>query len=482
MNIKLYTDKEIYDITGYCTSVQVQIGLYAPYQNASVDVKVPLELIRDVLPHYEETAAIDLDTWIVISDHIEHEGVQRAIFLGRLTAVSYGVEADSAKESAGIISTPLISITAQSFIAPLIESQLYLSAKQHLKGHIYEVNSYGRLLKSAISSAFRNKRNVGRVLHTLYSTLSRPYRLPDTLASGKSLKAIPVIYNRKRAEKYAPQRAELFQHVFGLALNASHIRPTGAPWSALTALFDADPSIIELFPSLEPKSTDERSNRDGNISNALGSTPVIMYRLKPFIFKPTTMGAEDNVDPESSHVQEHARNVKTLITSSEIIRVGFSVKSADRINGVYVDTPLNASRGVDPFGILGRPIINDADVLRSGLRLYRGQWPFFPVGRNTKPESLTREIQHIIGFVDQIARDQHRYINGTATTRQRLDINAGHWIKLEITGPHTHEYLICYVETITHRSTVFENSIIEKRSTISFTRGFYRTGEPEHGH
>tara|TARA_Y100000592_G_scaffold10880_1_gene15441 strand:- start:31125 stop:32546 length:1422 start_codon:yes stop_codon:yes gene_type:complete len=473
MNIKLYTDKEIFDITGYCTSVQVQIGLYAPYQNASVDVKVPLELIRDVLPHYEETAAIDLDTWIVISDHIEHEGVQRAIFLGRLTAVSYGVEADSAKESAGIISTPLISITAQSFIAPLVESQLYLSAKEQLRGHIYEVNSYGRLLKSAISSAFRNKTNVGRVLGTLYSTLSKPYRLPKTLASGKSLQAIPVIFSRERADQFAPLRSNLYRHVFGLALNASHIRPTGAPWSALTALFDADPSIIELFPSLEPKST------KGEISNALGSTPVIMYRLKPFIFKNPR---RQEVDPDSPQVQEHARNVKTLITSSEIIRVGFSVKSADRINGVYVDTPLNASRGVDPFGILGRPTIDREDVSRAGLRLYRGQWPFLPVGRNTKPESLTREIQHIISLVDQIARDQHRYINGTATTRQRLDINAGHWIKLEITGPHTHEYLICYVETITHRSTVYENSIIEKRSTISFTRGFYRTGEPEHGH
>ena len=473
MNIKLYTDKEIFDITGYCTSVQVQIGLYAPYQNASVDVKVPLELIRDVLPHYEGTAAIDLDTWIVISDHIEHEGVQRAIFLGRLTAVSYGVEADSARESAGIISTPLISITAQSFIAPLIESQLYLSAKEQLRGHIYEVNSYGRLLKSAISSAFSNKRNVGRVLHTLYSKLSSPYRLPKTLAGARSLNAVPVIFSRERADQFAPLRSDLYRHVFGLALNASHVRPTGAPWSALTALFDADPSIIEMFPSLEPKST------KGEISNALGSTPVIMYRLKPFIFKNPK---RQEVDPESSHVQEHARNVKTLITSSEIIRVGFSVKSADRINGVYVDTPLNASRGVDPFGILGRPTIDREDVSRAGLRLYRGQWPFLPVGRNTKPESLTREIQHIISLVDQIARDQHRYINGTATTRQRLDINAGHWIKLEITGPHTHEYLICYVETITHRSTVFENSIIERRSTISFTRGFYRTGEPEHGH
>jgi len=473
MNIKLYTDKETFDITEYCTSVQVQIGLYAPYQNASVDVKIPLELIRDALPHYEDTATIDIDTWMVISDHIEYEGVQRAIFLGRMTAISYGVEALTEKESAGIISTPLISITAQSFIAPLVESQLYLSAKQHLKGHIYEVNSYGRLLKNAISSAFSNKRNVGRVLHTLYNTLSKPYRLPDTLAGGRSLDAVPVIFSRKRADQFAPQRSELYRHVFGLALNASHVRPTGAPWSALTALFDADPSIIEMFPSLEPSSS------KGDISKALGSTPVIMYRLKPFIFN---RPRGQDVDPDSSQVQEHARNVKTLISSSEIIRVGYSVKSADRINGVYVDTPLNASRGVDPFGILGRPTIDREDVSKSGLRLYRGQWPFFPVGRNTKPQSLTNELQYIIGLIDQIARDQHRYVNGTATTRQRLDINAGQWIKLEITGPRTHEYLICYVETITHSTFMNPNSITEKRSSISFTRGFYQTGEPKNDH
>tara|TARA_Y100000114_G_scaffold81963_1_gene75671 strand:- start:3479 stop:4873 length:1395 start_codon:yes stop_codon:yes gene_type:complete len=460
----------VFDLTEYCVSVQVEIGINAPYQSASVDIKVPLELIRDVLPHYEETATIDLDTWIVISDHIEHEGVKRAVFLGRLTAVSYGVEADNTIESAGIISTPLISITAQSFIAPLIESQLYLSAKQELKGHIYEVNSYGRLLKRATSSAFKNKTNVGKVLKTLYDTLSNPYRLPETLAGGKSLDAVPVIFSRQRAETFAPQRSELYRHVFGLAINASHIRPTGAPWSALTALFDADPSIIELFPSLEPQST------KGAISTALGSTPVIIYRLKPFIFE-TPMNQE--VDPDSAQVQEHARNVKVLVTSSEIITIGFSVNSTDRINGVYIDTPLNASRGVDPFGILGRPIIDRDDVSRAGLRLYRGQWPFLPVGRNSQARSFTRQIQHIISLVNQIVRDQHRYINGTATTRQRLDINAGQWIKLEITGPHTHEYLICYVETITHRSTVHQDSVIEKRSMISFTRGFYRTGEPK---
>jgi hypothetical protein len=344
-----------------------------------------------------------------------------------------------------------------------------LSAKQRLSGHIYDVNDYGRLLQRAIKSAFNNSRNVGSVLRTLYTQLSAPYRLPKTLAGGASLDAIPIIHSRARAEQFAPERAKLFRSVFGLALNASHVRPTGAPWSALTALFDADPSIIELYPSLEPQSV------DGQISKALGSTPVIMYRLKPFIFERLK---NQEVDPEAPQAQEHARNVEILISAHEIVKVGYSVRSQDRINGAYVDTPLNASRGVDPFGILGRPTLDREDIERAGLRLYRGQWPFLPTGRGTKATSLNRELQYIIGLVDSITRDNHRYITGTATIKQRLDIKAGQWVKLQIRGPQTSELLVCYVETVTHRTSAYSNSVIERRSTLSFTRGFYQRGEP----
>lgn len=469
MKIKLYTDELIYDISTYTTSAQIQLGLFAPYQSAMIDLKIPLEMIPFALPHYADTATIDLDAWIVISDFIELEAVERAIFLGRLTAVTYGVEASSDKESAGLITAPLISMTAQSFLAPLSESQLYLSAKQQLSGHIYDVQAYGRLLQSAIKSAFHTSRNVGSVLSTIYQYLSAAYRLPKTLAGGASLDAIPIISSLTRARTYAPERVALYRSVFGLALNASHVRPSGAPWSVITALFDADPSIIELYPSLEPQST------EGQISSALGSTPVIMYRIKPFIFERIT---NQEVDPDAPQVQEHARNVSIMIPAYEIITVGYSVRSQDRVNGAYVDTPLNASRGVDPFGILGRPTLDSEDIERAGLRLYRGQWPFLPVGRATKASSLNQELQYIISLVDGITRDNHRYITGTATIKQRLDIRAGQWVKLEIKGPQTSELLVCYVETVTHRTSAYSNSIIERRSTLSFTRGFYQRGEP----
>jgi len=192
MKIVLYTDELTYDISKYTTSAQIQLGLFAPYQSAMIDLKIPLEIIPFALPHYADTATIDLDAWIVISDFIELEAVERAIFLGRLTAVTYGVEASSDKESPGLITAPVISITAQSFLAPLSESQLYLSAKQQLSGHIYDVQGYSRLLQSAIKSAFSTSRNVGSVLSTIYQYLSAAYRLPKTLADGASLDAIPI--------------------------------------------------------------------------------------------------------------------------------------------------------------------------------------------------------------------------------------------------------------------------------------------------
>ena len=200
-----------------------------------------------------------------------------------------------------------------------------------------------------------------------------------------------------------------------------------------------------------------------------------MYRLKPFVFNRIN---NQEVDPEAPQVQEHARGVNLKVSAHEIVRVGYSIKSADRINGAYVNTPLNASRGVDPFGILGRPTLDREDIDRAGLRLYKGQWPFMPTGRDTKEGSLNRELQYIIGLVDQITRDNHRFINGTVTIKQRLDIRAGQWVKLEIRGPETTELLICYTETVTHRTIIYPTSVVEKRSTLSFTRGFFQRGEP----
>jgi hypothetical protein len=467
--VTLYTDERAYEITKYTTAIDLQEMITAPYHQAQITLQIPLHEQSEALPYYEDTGAIDLDSWLVVSEWIEREGVERAIFLGRLNAVSYGIEALSDPDLAGLVASPEINITAGSFIAPLTESQVYLSGKPLLSGHIYELKSFGRLLKRVLSRVLSS--DVGSVLRALYNEFAPHYRLPETLAGGAQLSALPVIHSQARAQQYAPERAPLFRSVFGRAINAAQVRPTGAPWSILSSFFDVDPSLIELYPSLEPASV------SGEVSDFLGCTPVIIYRLKPFIFEALS---SQGVDPNAPAQQEHAARLARIITADEIIRLGVSANAQDRVNSVYVDTPFNESRGVEAFGLVGTPTLDREDIERAGLRMYRGQWPFFPQGRASKAGSLNREVQYTIEIVDRLTRGAHRYLQGTANTAQRLDIRAGQWVKFETPAHDETRYFCAYVETISHSTRALSGGVITRRSTLSLTRGFYTTGEPAH--
>jgi len=399
--VTLYTDERAYEITEYTTAIDLQEMITAPYHQAQITLQIPLHEQSEALPYYEDTGAIDLDSWLVVSEQVD--GARRAIFLGRLSAVSYGVEALSEPDLAGMVAAPEINITAGSFIAPLTESQVYLSGKPLLSGHIYELKAFGRLLKRVLSRV--SSSDVGSVLRALYNEFSPHYRLPETLAGGAKLSALPVIHSQARAQQYAPERAPLFRSVFGRAINAAQVRPTGAPWSILSSFFDVDPSLIELYPSLEP------AHASGEVSDFLGSTPVIIYRLKPFIFEALS---SQGVDPNAPAQQEHAARLARIIPADEIIRLGVS-----------------ESRGVEAFGLVGTPTLDREDIERAGLRMYRGQWPFFPQGRASAQGSLNREVQYTIEIVDRLTRGAHRYLQGTANTAQRLDIRAGMWVKFE---------------------------------------------------
>ena len=118
--INLYTDEEIYDVTPYATSYMIQCGLFAPYQNAQISLSIPLHQLSQALPYRNEReAAIDLDAWLVISDYVDHDPPDRTVFLGRLSAVSYGVEA----RDDGMIASSEVTLAATSFLTPMIESQ-----------------------------------------------------------------------------------------------------------------------------------------------------------------------------------------------------------------------------------------------------------------------------------------------------------------------------------------------------------------------
>ena len=346
--------------------------------------------------------------------------------------------------------------------------QIFLSGKSFgLGGHIYNLKSWGRILKGLLTAPFQN-RNVGAVLRRVFNYFSPSYRLPKKLADGKTLFSIPVVYDHSSSERYAPTRKLYHRSVYGLAVNAAqNPLPQGTAWNMIASSFDVDLNLIELFPSLEP------AKGTGALTKALGATPVLIYRWKPFVF-----GKSNPPKGENEEIAD-ALETSHFIQAGDILNVGLSTSDADRVNAVYIDTPLNESRGVEAFGLVGTPKLNRGDIEQVGLRMYRGQWPFFPQGQKSKNVSLNDAVQHIINIAHKIMINNHLYVRGTITTKQRLDLRQGEWVKLELKHPITKHELFAYIENIRHTTRTLLNGDIERRSTLSIIRGFY-SGERHH--
>jgi len=459
-DIKLYTDDHIYPITDYTTQYTINNSIMAPYESAQLEIRVPYNLEHDVLPF--KGAALDLNTWIVVKEN------DKAVFWGRVTGASYGLVVED-QDAPAMVAGDVIRLTCESWVTALENGQIYLSGKSfNLGGHIYDLKSWGRILKGLITAPFQN-RNLGAVLRRIFNYFAPSYRLPKKLVDGKSLFSIPVIYNKASAKKYAAEREPYHHSPYGLAVNAAqNPTPQGTAWNMVTSAFDVDPNLIELFPSLEPP-----AQNTGALTKALGATPVLIYRWKPFIY-----GLNN---PPKGENEQVAHPTKTIhyIEASDILNVGLSVSDSDRVNAVYIDTPLNESRGVEAFGLVGTPRLNRDDIDKAGLRMYRGQWPFFPKGKKEQNTSLNDAVQYVINCAYKIMINEHLYTRGTITTRQKLEITQGSWVKLELRHPITKHELYAYVETITHSTRTQLNGDIERRSTLSIVRGFY-SGENHH--
>lgn len=466
MRVILYTDVEEVDLTQWVKNISLTKSILEPYDNARLDLAIPYEL--EVLPSVSATGAIDLDSWIVIYHQGREDSRERAVFLGCLAGVTSGFYAVTGGELEGGVRARDVSLRCESWLKVMRAGQIYLSGKTELVGHVLDIDQFGERFRQLGALPFKS-RNVGDALRGFWTELAQHYRLPERLTGSSLGFEVSVISDEETAQRDAPERAPYQKGVYGLALNAvsGALGGSGATaWGIIRSVFSGEANMIELFPSLEPTDTEE-----SDLSKKLGARPVLIYRLKPFTF------SDYHTEKDSALRQventSSASRVARVLFSNDVLSVDLSQSDSDRINGVYVHTPLTPSRGVELFGLAGEPHFNEDDIDRQGLRLFRGQWPFFPQGkRRATAEGYGVEIQNIIDLATAITEDDHRYLNGTLQTRARLDIQAGEWVKVDL-SPHKERALVCYVETVSSNITVREDGVIIQRSTLEFTRGFY---------
>lgn len=461
MKITLYTDTEARDLTRHATAVAWTTSTRAPYLNASVTLAAPFALLDDLAPAGE--GALSLDGWIAVSDTPEGEAVERALFVGPLTGASYTFSAESSAGMEGLRRLDALTLTAGSMLHYMSEAQLTLSARPTAAppGHIYTLQTWAATMRALITAPFSGP-YIGAALARTFSTLAAPYRLPRTLAGGLSLSAIPIAYDAATTSTHAPERAGDARALTGAAINAvsAAAAPSGSPWGLLTSIFDPDPSIAELFLSLEPDPTKRHP-----LGAALNSRPVLLHRFKPFASGALASGAALGALDAPGHPTTRA------LLLDGVMSLRAAQTDADRINGAYISTPLTASRGVDSFGLIATPRLDPVDIERAGLRLYRAQWPYFPPGK--KEGSYSAHSQYLVDITEQITAHQERFMNGDILARYAPHLRAGVWLKTPISDGHRERLLYAYAESLNHTIQISDGGLITRRTSISYTRGFY---------
>lgn len=453
MKIVLYTDDEIINLTPWSSSYSITRSIMSTYETAQIELIIPVELQEEVLPTYGE-GAFSLDCWIVIYDN-DPEEKERAQFWGPLTNYTHGVEAIES----GLILSKHISLNCQSWLYPLEQGQIFLSSNSPNKDHILDINSFWKRFKELGNLPFKNN-NIGEVMTRFFVEIAESYRAPLQL-DNKRLSNIKIVTNEVDALNYTAERAGTFREIFGLAFHAtSTLIQRGNALGLIRDNFQTDTNLIEFFTSLE----DLEGEPESDLEARLNARPVLIYRFKPFAF------GEEAEKIDGVYIKTPSESALE-IPSNLVYSIDYSQSDMDRINAVFITTPLTPSRSIELFGLAGNPHIDNEDIEKAGLRFYSGNWAFFPQGKKSRQETYQKEIQRIIDLSTLVTKDSHHFLNGSIRLKQMLSIKAGVWASINL------EYatFYCYVETVTHNTMATDQGLITRLTTVEFTRGFYDT-------
>jgi hypothetical protein len=221
-----------------------------------------------------------------------------------------------------------------------------------------------------------------------------------------------------------------------------------------------------LFPCTEPVEIP-----GGQVSPAIGGTPALIFRLKPFISGRLDTRAASSAQVAQAQTSDAAALAR-VVPLDAVIELNLSRDDANRINFVYMDTPGAQSRGIDGFGLYGRPRLDREDIARNGLRPFRGSWPFFPRGSRSAGPTIRDQIQAVIDLAAAIVGQSHRFLTGSLLLAYDPELLQGEWLRLPSPGGSEGD-LVMYVEAVQHMITVLPSGAITARSRVQFVRGFY---------
>lgn len=338
-------------------------------------------------------------------------------------------------------------------------------------------------------------------------------------------------------------------------------QPRGTLWQWLMQTFAVDPKLVELFPVLSYPSFRASDFGQGfpvedtpggvvaapaqgrplagemtTLGKALGAQPGLMYRLKPFLLAPLNQATGTRVRKQTEalnpalteddrqrlyEIQPMAERVAVAtakftsygqepvdpldLTDSgwysfdqnEIVEFDFDYDEADRVNAVYVHTPLQPTTQIELYGLLGVPVLSLRDVRKYGLRMYDVEWPFLPSSGDATEDgeqsaSLSEQITALIDlFYAILGCEDESYNFGRGMLISKVYkpwLKAGNWITGELppwdqvedangflraaglSEEPLHSGFTAYATDVKHSCDVDANGTVTRSTMVTFER------------
>lgn len=434
----------------------------------------------------------------------------------------------------GHVETDRVEIVCGSWMNLVANSRVILAAGsvQGEKGFVYGMRQWSRFMRTFMRSLKTHK--PGKLFDKLWRTMVK-VRIPPALSGGKTDaligEQIPVIWNADMCDKFIPTRSHQQLDIHGYAINAfgSSRGPNGSLLQLFRGAFGADQNLTEFFPTIDypwRRQEADKAPYQTAVGRALNAQPVLMYRMRPWLLEPINKKSREAqmAQRNKSGEQEGFEYMKAPSTASERRKVNlfqkatpyhagqsgdvtfteeeaddnvplsgleaeilgmthtpddiyafdYMHKDSDRINGIYVQTPMQPNTTMQMHGGFGQPMLNLHDARKNGLRMYDIDWPMFPATASGSAELLKHKLNAVVEVGGEFFAQGEAFASGTAELRYKPWLTPGTWQSFTPAyseGTTGGLRIIAYVETVITKFEVSDVGKIRARTTVQFIRG-----------
>ena len=422
-------------VTELVTNITVNYSVTAPYEQARVDLSVPINELSRIgigTPRRGGGVALHASGWLGVLDEGER------VFFGPIEQIATGlsISESGARQSSGV------SITALSWIH-LLERPFKLTSRDDLfvEGSLFGYSTWAEIFEGVFSRGAAV--DVAEGLKHAWQSLVRR-RTPDNDAFGD----FPVLVESSDLEEYGIPRT--LTRVVGKNISQVPVDLSGSFWSMFTRLFQPAPQLVELFPIRE------------------SGVPYLLYRMKPL---PPRFGAKyfarddelaSELEPPELNEGQDGRGV--FIDVFDVFSYSLSFEN-ERANFIEVSS---SYFGVSQLaGLNSDPYLLQDDIKRYGLHDLSITYPLFRSNSGT----IRQDLEHLTQYAAALYSEGHTYARGSLECAFDKRLKLGEWVRWFDYAEKNGSTLTGYVTAMSHTLRVDPvQGTVKRRTSLTLER------------